>query len=267
MENAARALEIAAGVLLGVLLMALIVYFFKSVGEWPQQEEDMATVEQIAKFNLEYEIYNKKGMYGVDVISCLNKAIDNDDKYLGDQSRLGFLTEGRNPKEYVINVFIKTKPELEEKLEVRYIDKDTFKEKVAYATEYRTDPLIMSDIFGSARFTENYRVCTAFHSNDRFITDNNKTVNLGSPNSGEYYSLLESDLSKYNETVLYSLIKFASDNMKITVKNTDSATLEKWSSATWTTALYSLKTKKFKCDDIKYNEKTGRICEIYFSEI
>lgn len=262
MENAARALEIAAGVLLGVLLMALIVYFFKSVGEWPQQEEDMATVEQIAKFNLEYEIYNKKGMYGVDVISCLNKAIDNDDKYLGDQSRLGFLTEGRNPKEYVINVFVKTKSsELEESLEVRYIDKDSYKERVD--TEYRTNPLIMSDIFGSARFVDD---CTAFNSNNEFKTAY-KTVNLGSPNSGEYYSLLESDLSKYNETVLYSLIKFASDNMKITVKNTDSATLEKWSSATWTTALYSLKTKKFKCDDIKYNEKTGRICEIYFSEI
>ena len=76
MENAARALEIAAGVLIGVLLMALIVYFFKSIGEWPQQEDDTASVEQVAKFNLEYEVYNKKGMYGVDVISCLNKAIE-----------------------------------------------------------------------------------------------------------------------------------------------------------------------------------------------
>ena len=106
MENAARALEIAAGVLIGVLLMALIVYFFKTMGEWPQQQDDMMSSEQTSKFNLEYEVYGKKGMYGVDVISCLNKAKDNNDKYLdergdisasnwdGNQNLEGALLEG-----------------------------------------------------------------------------------------------------------------------------------------------------------------------------
>ena len=32
MENGVKALEIAAGVLLGVILLALIVYFFSSLG-------------------------------------------------------------------------------------------------------------------------------------------------------------------------------------------------------------------------------------------
>ena len=105
MENAARALEIAAGVLIGVLLMALIVYFFKTMGEWPQQQDDMMSSEQTSKFNLEYEVYGKKGMYGVDVISCLNKAKDNNDKYL-DESKLGFLASGSYPEEFVINVFV-----------------------------------------------------------------------------------------------------------------------------------------------------------------
>ena len=52
-------------------------------------------------------------------------------------------------------------------------------------------------------------------------------------------------------------------------ENTNPDTLGKWSSCTWTTALYTLKTKKFKCesDKIKYNQKTGRISEIYFSEL
>ena len=269
MENAARALEIAAGVLLGVLLMALIVYFFKSVGEWPQQEDDMAAVEQTSKFNLEYEIYNKKGMYGVDVISCLNKAIDNNDKYLvGDGSKLGFLTQGRNPKEYVINVFVKInkKPtesqrQLEEILEVKYINED-YKE-VRYSPDTSIENTTMSSVFKNVVFNNKY---TKFSSSERIGTYY-RYLELGNPNHDEYYSLLDNDLSSYNETVLYSLLKFASDNMRITVKNTNSATLEKWSSATWTTALYSLKTKKFRCDDIKYNEKTGRVSEIYFSEI
>ena len=55
MENAAKALEIAAGVLLAVIIMSLIVYFFSKIGIWPQQQEEMESGEQLAKFNSEYE--------------------------------------------------------------------------------------------------------------------------------------------------------------------------------------------------------------------
>ena len=53
MDNATKALEIAAGVLLGVLIMSLIAYFFTEISEWPEQEDSMETAEQLAKFNLE----------------------------------------------------------------------------------------------------------------------------------------------------------------------------------------------------------------------
>ena len=278
MENAAKALEIAAGVLIGVLLMALIVYFFKSAGEWPQQEEDMASVEQVAKFNLEYEVYNKKGMYGVDVISCLNKAKDNNDKYFGDQSKLGFLTEGRHPKEYVIDVFVKinvntknrqtNNPSLEESIEVRYIN-DSKKEikNMGGLNDPKLSNIKMSQVFKDIQYDPSY---TKFSSDD-FIENAISTTNfidLGSTDSDGYYSLLKEDKSDYNKTSgIYPLLGFASKNMKITVRNTDSNSLNIWSSCTWTTALYNLKTKRFKCDELKYNEKTGRINAIYFSEI
>ena len=80
MENAAKALGIAAGVLLAVILMSLIAYFFSNLSEWPQQQDDMESAEQLAKFNKEYEVYEKSQMYGVDVISCLNKAKSNNEK-------------------------------------------------------------------------------------------------------------------------------------------------------------------------------------------
>ncbi len=272
MENAAKALEIAAGVLIGVLLMALIVYFFKSAGEWPQQEEDMASVEQVAKFNLEYEVYNKKGMYGVDVISCLNKAKDNNDKYFGDQSKLGFLTEGRHPKEYVIDVFVKLKDsKLYESIEVKYIDDESKKEKVYLLGNTDLNNVQLSSVFTNVEYDGKY---TNFSSNISLsdaidISKNsNKFINLGTPGADGYYSLLNDDRSDYNTSSgIYPLLKFASDNMKITVRNTDSNTISIWSSCTWTTALYNLKTKRFKCDELKYNEKTGRINAIYFSEI
>ena len=41
MENAARALEISAGVLLGVMLMALVAYFFSSISRMPEGEDEI----------------------------------------------------------------------------------------------------------------------------------------------------------------------------------------------------------------------------------
>lgn len=45
-------------------------------------ETDEDTIqEEIKAFNDGFEAYNKKLMYGIDVISVLNKAIDNNEKY------------------------------------------------------------------------------------------------------------------------------------------------------------------------------------------
>lgn len=41
----------------------------------------------------------------------------------------------------------------------------------------------------------------------------------------------------------------------------------KWSSAEWRTALYDLKTRKFKCTKMDYSLITGRINSICFEEI
>ena len=109
MENAAKALEIAAGVLLAVIILSLIAYFFSTISEWPTQEDSMESAEQLAKFNLEYEVYEKSAMYGVDVISCLNKAKSNNEKYVEGSS---FLSGNRYGDEFTINVFVNIKEAL-----------------------------------------------------------------------------------------------------------------------------------------------------------
>ena len=88
MENAAKALEIAAGALTAILIMSLIAYFFSTARLSPLEEDSRDVAEQLAKFNLEYEVYDKKAMYGADVISCLTKAQSNNEKYVEGQKYL-----------------------------------------------------------------------------------------------------------------------------------------------------------------------------------
>jgi hypothetical protein len=47
----------------------------------------------------------------------------------------------------------------------------------------------------------------------------------------------------------------------------DSYTHIDWSSATWRTAAYDFKTRKFKCTSVTYDDTTGYMTEICFEEI
>ena len=72
MENASKALMIAGAVLITILVLGIAMYFFTQFREFPKEQEAAIEREQIAKFNQEYESYNKQKMYGVDVVTILN---------------------------------------------------------------------------------------------------------------------------------------------------------------------------------------------------
>lgn len=77
MENASKALVMAGGILIAIMILATLAY---AAGQWgliPQSMEQSKEAQQLAKFNQEYESYNKDVMYGSDVVSVLNKAISN----------------------------------------------------------------------------------------------------------------------------------------------------------------------------------------------
>lgn len=85
MENASKALVIAGGILLAILIISVMLYMYIAMGNASQREQDVSKAEELSAFNKQYESYNKSSMYGTDVITVLNKAIDNNKKY-GNQS-------------------------------------------------------------------------------------------------------------------------------------------------------------------------------------
>ena len=77
MENASKALLIAGGILLAMLVMALLVLLNNNVQTLKTAQLEKAYQEELTAFNMQFEAYNKKIMYGTDVISVVNKAIAN----------------------------------------------------------------------------------------------------------------------------------------------------------------------------------------------
>lgn len=309
MENASKALEIAAGVLLGVLIMSLIAYFFTSISSWPEQQDNEKELEQTAKFNLEYEVYDKKGMYGADVISCLSKAVNNNEKYYEGGS---FLSGQKYGEKYWVNVYVNLNSCLKEEIYVYHYAKTlggSSTDLGLYSQEQRfTNPVdddgyeinLTLGIFGFSfdGYTD-FRAADKLNYNEsngktlvRILDPANSTLNISSnklidasadavkikdeDTNLEYNAWLyrkkadgSVDTDQNNKTPLHNLLKTANSNLKEIVTNTsnEKESLEIWSSAEWRTALYDFKTRKFRCDNIKYSKVTGRVNEIYFSEI
>lgn len=90
MENASKALLMTGGVLIALLIIALLVAMFNQAGTFYSGEEEMQKDEQIAKFNFEYEAYNRDDVRGTDLISLLNKVANYNER----KSEVG--TEGKD---------------------------------------------------------------------------------------------------------------------------------------------------------------------------
>lgn len=73
MENASKALLMAGGVLIAVLIIAILVRTFGTVGLFQKQKLTEEESRQIAEFNEQYLKYLNQYMYGTEVITIINK--------------------------------------------------------------------------------------------------------------------------------------------------------------------------------------------------
>ena len=239
MENAAKALTIAGGVLLAVIILAGLVYMFQRISLIPRQQEYTQEIEQLTEFNQQFEAYDKKLMYGVDVISCLNKVLDNNDK-----SQLYY--DG----EYDINIEIRLISNVEDRFEVWYYDNRTKKELKKTGSEgIGSVQEIFGDVTQSKKISEISAGTTVY--NDNVI----KSKLIG----GKSYVLLGD-----GKEILKSL-SLSTTDMEITKVNPNKEDSTNWTRARWRTAAYDFKSKRFYCVGIEY-DSDGRVEKITFSE-
>ena len=76
MENVSKALLIAAGILVSVMLLSMLMITYNKIYSYYQQKHDYAVMEQVEKFNREFENYNRQYIRGNELISLMNKVID-----------------------------------------------------------------------------------------------------------------------------------------------------------------------------------------------
>lgn len=80
MENATKALEMAAGVLIAILVIGLCAYAYNNLSEEKKIEQSAESASQATDFNKTYEAFNKSGLQGSEILSLANKIADYNTK-------------------------------------------------------------------------------------------------------------------------------------------------------------------------------------------
>lgn len=76
MENASKALVMAGGILLSVLILGLAVMVFRNISDLEDVKQDSEAQEQALEFNKRYETFLRDGLYGSEVVSAANQMAD-----------------------------------------------------------------------------------------------------------------------------------------------------------------------------------------------
>ncbi|MBR3254790.1 MAG: hypothetical protein IKF97_00970 [Clostridia bacterium] len=156
MENASKALLMAAGVLIGIVLLTMFVYLFLSYSETNQSLQTQIELGQIQSFNNKYLAYDRlENLTAYDINTVVNMANDNNDYY--------GVTE-KTDTNYYIAVYVDgvetTKLQITPKdLDVSYMDDSSdqlvgdFRELKKYKCSVHVNP--NTYLVDEIRFTEN----------------------------------------------------------------------------------------------------------------
>lgn len=80
MENASNALLMAGSVLIGVLILGLVVLMFNRLSSVEATRQQAEEVSAETEFNKQFEAYNRKMLYGTDIISVANLIEDYNER-------------------------------------------------------------------------------------------------------------------------------------------------------------------------------------------
>ena len=80
MENAAKALLMAGGILIALLVMGALVLLFSNLSDYQNKTDASVKQSQIAEFNNQFEPYNRNDVTLMELKSLYNKILSNNAK-------------------------------------------------------------------------------------------------------------------------------------------------------------------------------------------
>ena len=239
MENATKALLMAAGILITIIILSLAIVVYGRVSSYYQTKQGNLTQEQLAAFNNEYAAYDRNDVTGFELVSLINKTIDFNQNRVYGASNTGESEEKLGDGYEEMSIIVKLKDQdwilFNNNTEIKYNGKNNTTDK---------RQLLTSAILEMQELERN------INSNDlkkltSYITDLNKISN-----TEDIYSFIEEKTGK-NYTTAFNKVG-ATDLNKIKNK------IKKYDE------YLKFKRAEYKCLSNKTVYKNGQIVEMSF---
>ena len=83
MENASKAIIMAGGILIGVIILSVLVLVFSPIGDVYEEQGMSLSIEQLEKYNRQFNTYDRS-LYGSELLSLKNLLEDYNNRVLQD---------------------------------------------------------------------------------------------------------------------------------------------------------------------------------------
>lgn len=100
MENASKALLMAAGMFLVMLILALVIFAWGKFSDYQNAKDSLVDIEDTAKFNEQFTHYDRDDVQGYEILSLANQVID----YNRRRADVGQNNEKYNPIKLVVTL-------------------------------------------------------------------------------------------------------------------------------------------------------------------
>ena len=117
MENASRALIMAGGVLIALIIITILLIMYNNITNYEEAKVERTRGEELAKFNMQYLTYNRKNVRGNELITLANKIISHNETRTD-----AVVINGIGYEPLTLNIILRTKGKSPEKTyeEFRY---------------------------------------------------------------------------------------------------------------------------------------------------
>lgn len=92
MENSAKALLIAGGILISIVVISISMMVYSNVTSLSKQKQEIMDEEELIKYNKEWESYNRNNLKGTDIVTIYNKAMAENAEYEENYGIKNFIT-------------------------------------------------------------------------------------------------------------------------------------------------------------------------------
>ncbi len=254
MENASKALLMAGGMLLAILIFTLLIYAWNLFSDYQSSGDKLANIENTAKFNQQFTNYDRDDVQGYELISLVNQVVDYNERKS---------TEGRNDEKYnPITIEINLVNDDNRK----GFSKDSTNQLILYNKYIQSNAVnTFKNLIESANYIENIfggNDCAtkiAKNYDSIFLSQNQINMQAGD-NEEKILALWKNAAEKFNA---YSL----KTKIKITNKKANEIKTQIYTYSDDVLKYYEymqFKRGVFECINLTYDEITGRVSKIDF---